>query len=339
MPNNKHAIIRYHALDRCFSNPGRRYDIMDLLKECNKALMEFDPNTFGIKKRQLYDDIRFMKSEQGWSVDLEVIKDGKDGKTAYYKYENLNYSINNEPINQLEATHLKSAMLVLQRFKGLPQFEWVEELLPKLDQSFSLSDHSVKAMSFDTNEYLKGLEYLSDLFNAIIYKKVLEIEYQSYRSDKPSKLVFHPYHLKQYNKRWFLFGKNKDYDNITNLALDRIEGVKERNQKYLQNENIDFEEYFGDIVGVTFPEKGEVKKIEFYVSGILGPYIQTKPIHESQTPLREYENGYTFYIKVIPNIELENAILGYGEGLKVLAPEEFKHKIINRIKENLNNYS
>lgn len=40
MPTNKHAIIRYQALDKCFSNRYRKYYIDDLIKVCNKALEE-----------------------------------------------------------------------------------------------------------------------------------------------------------------------------------------------------------------------------------------------------------------------------------------------------------
>jgi hypothetical protein len=30
---------------------------------------------YGLKKRQLYDDIRFMESEQGWNIELKDMKE------------------------------------------------------------------------------------------------------------------------------------------------------------------------------------------------------------------------------------------------------------------------
>ena len=66
MSLNKNAQIRYQVLDRCFRNTGRIYFIDDLLEECNKALLNFDSTSKGIQRRQLFDDIRFMESEQGW---------------------------------------------------------------------------------------------------------------------------------------------------------------------------------------------------------------------------------------------------------------------------------
>ena len=91
MPTNKHAIIRYQTLDKCFRNPGKNYYINDLIKECNRAIYEFAGVEDGVKRRQLLDDIRFMESEQGWSIPLKHIR---DGKKVYYRYEDMNFSIN-----------------------------------------------------------------------------------------------------------------------------------------------------------------------------------------------------------------------------------------------------
>ena len=294
MAITKNALTRYHTLDRCFANPGRRYRIEDLLEACNLALIDLDNDTNGIKKRQLYDDIRYMESEQGWSIDL---KKSKSGRAVYYSYVDMSFSIRNQPVNEMEANQIKSAMQVLRRFKGMPQFNWIEELLPKLDQSFGLTSDTDNIMSFDTNEYLKGITFLSELFNAIVYKKALEISYKSFKSEIPISISFHPYHLKQYNKRWFLFGKNPNYEGITNLALDRIETIALSDTAYIPNTAIAFDNYFEDVIGVTVPENQDLLKIEFLVSKSLAPYITTKPIHESQSPLRECEQGYTFLFR------------------------------------------
>ena len=53
------------------------YFIEDLLEEENKALEDFNCQGSKIERRQLYDDIKFMESETGWSIPLERIKQGK----------------------------------------------------------------------------------------------------------------------------------------------------------------------------------------------------------------------------------------------------------------------
>lgn len=61
MSTNKNATIRYQALDRCFSNFRKRYYIQDLIDACNDALSEYDGNTSGVQRRQIFNDIEFMK--------------------------------------------------------------------------------------------------------------------------------------------------------------------------------------------------------------------------------------------------------------------------------------
>ncbi|SDM35819.1 helix-turn-helix transcriptional regulator [Kriegella aquimaris] len=336
MAITKNVLIRYHALDRCFSNPGKNYDLSALLEECNTDLYEYNPNSDGIQRRQLYDDIKFMESSQGWSIDLEKTKIGRN---VYYRYADPKFSIKKEPINELEAEQIKSAMLVLTRFKGLPQFEWINELLPKLDQTFKLSNQSQEIMSFESNEFLEGLEYISPLFNAMLYKQCLSITYRSFKSDEDTMLTFFPYHLKQYNNRWFLFGKGGDYDNLTNLALDRIIQIKNSNLPFIENTEIDFNEYFEDIIGVSKSIGVKESKIILHAVPDLAPYIKTKPLHGSQQKITDNDQGFTFSIKVIPNYELEKLVLSFGEQLKLLEPEELRIKLKARLQNSLNNFN
>ncbi|NCC71108.1 WYL domain-containing protein, partial [bacterium] len=60
MASNKNATIRYRVLDRCLSNHGRYYTIDDLIEECNIALQEDNPDTTGISRRTIFNDIKYM---------------------------------------------------------------------------------------------------------------------------------------------------------------------------------------------------------------------------------------------------------------------------------------
>mgnify|MGYP001485619714 CR=1 FL=1 len=335
MAINKNAYIRYQVLDRCFRNPGRKYFWEDLLEACNKALYEYNGAESQIKRRQLFEDIKFMESEQGWAIPLER---HPEGKKVYYRYSDLGFSINNQPINEVEAQQLKSAVMVLSRLKGMPQFEWVNELIPRLEQSFGLVNEGKAFMAFDTNEYLKGINWLEDLFQAILHKKVLLIDYQSFRQEQSFHFTIHPYFLRQYNNRWFLFGYNPEFKDISNLALDRIEKIEDIQIPYIENTFVDFDEYFEDIVGVTRPKEGVVQKVQLHFTPNLAPYILTKPLHGSQRKIQQNEGGLTVQLEVIPNYELEQLVLSYGESVRVLGPDSFREKIKGKIIMSINNY-
>ncbi|MBB6460197.1 helix-turn-helix transcriptional regulator [Flammeovirga kamogawensis] len=334
MPINKNAQIRYNTLDRCFRNTGRKYFIEDLIDECNKSLFNIDENTSGIQRRQIFDDIKFMESEDGYGIEL--LKQ-REGRKTYYRYENTKFSIGNQPINEKEANQLRSALMVLSRFEGLPQFEWVREMKAKLEHTFQLKDIEKEFMSFDSNVDLKGLEFLSILFDAIYYQKVVKVEYKSFFGDEIKTFEISPYFLKQYNNRWFLLGKDDRYPTITNIALDRIIKLDVLNNIYIQNAFVDFTDYFEDIIGVTRNNQAS-EIITFFVDKVRADYVKTKPIHGTQKKIEENEEGTTFSIDVIPNNELETQLFAFGDHLTVLSPVSVRNAMKERVIKLLSSY-
>lgn len=335
MATNKHAIIRYHALDQCFSNPGKKYFIDDLIEVCNIALYEFTGIQNGVKRRQIFEDIKFMESDQGWSVPLERTKDGKQ---VYYRYSNKSFSIKKLAVNEVEVNQLKETLSILTRFKGMPQFEWMEEMLVRIESVFNLKDSTSIIVGFEQNRYLKGLDHFTELFHSIQYKKVLDIQYKSFKQTKSSQVIFHPYYLKQYNSRWFLFGYNNEFDSVSNLALDRIISFKAINKKYHQNTSVDFEEYFEDVVGVTVSNLAEVNKVHLEIDHSLWPYIESKPIHGSQRVISKKSGKVIIELTVQINYELVTTLFAYGEGVKVLQPDSLKKEMITKAKALINKY-
>ena len=335
MATNKHAIIRYQTLDKCFRNPGRTYYIEDLIDACNDAIYDYTGNENGVKRRQVLDDIKFMESEQGWNIPLDHIR---EGHKVYFRYENMGFSINNQPLNETEENQLKEALLTLSRFKGMPQFEWVDEITARLDSGLGLSKINQQIIEFEQNDYLQGLEYITPLYNAILYKKALNVIYKSFKREVNQSIIFHPYYLKQYKNRWFVFGLNEEFGQITNLALDRIASIDESKQAYIPNTTIDFNEYFEDVIGVTLDKEAKLEKIQLRISNDLYPYIQTKPLHGSQKKKETADFYVLIELELIPNYELESLILSYGEGIEVLSPETLRDKIKNRVKATLSNY-
>ena len=90
MATTKNPLIRYKILDKCFRNPYKKYYFETLLQTVNDNLFEITGDLEGIKTRQLRDDIAFMRSSEGWGIDIEELY---DGKKKIYRYEDLNFSI------------------------------------------------------------------------------------------------------------------------------------------------------------------------------------------------------------------------------------------------------
>lgn len=326
MAITKYPLIRYKILDKCFRNTGKRYFIEDLVKECENVILEMDSESSGISVRQIREDIAFMKSAEGWSIEIE---DNRVGRKMYYRYTDPDFSINNMPLNEIEINRLMEAIDTLSQFKGMPQFKWLNELVPKLQQGIGIKKEII--IEFDNNEYLKGIDYLGQIYNAIYYKKVLLIEYQPFESESSINFTIHPHYLKQYNNRWFLFGFNNENEKADwNLAIDRIKNITEVNIKYKPNK-IDWSDYFEDIIGVTKPIDTSPEKIILHFYGKTGKYMETKPIHGSQKSNWITNDTLELKLNLIINYELERLILSYADSVKVIQPIELEKKINDRL--------
>ncbi len=333
MATNRHAQIRYTILDRCFSNFLRLYTYDDLLSEINKILMEL--GTEGIQLRQLQYDIDHMKSDLGWAIELN--EELKIGRKKVFRYLDKTFSIANHPLNINDVEQLETTIAILSRYKHRAEFNWLEELIPRMEQSFKLVESGDNGIiSYQENLDLKGREHIGTLFNLILKRKQIQINYEPY--GKPQfNVKISPYHVKQYNNRWFLFCFNEEYKTISNYPLDRINSIEELNNSFAPS-TINWLDYFDDIIGVTKPEEGKLEKIHLKFSEKRINYVLTKPLHGSQKVDKTDLDGRTISIEVIPNNELYQLLLSFGEDLVVLSPLNIREQMVCRIKKINNNY-
>lgn len=177
MAVNKHALIRYKVLDKCFRNPYKRFFMDDLIELCSEALSDFYVESKTISRRQIFHDMEFMKSEAGYYAPIEGIY---FGRKKFYRYEDLDFSIENIPLTKEELSALENFNQILGRVSGISGFEWFNEYQTKLTDA--TSEHQTPIISFDENEYLHGLEYLQDLYNYIKNHSSIHIKYQAFNS-------------------------------------------------------------------------------------------------------------------------------------------------------------
>jgi predicted DNA-binding transcriptional regulator YafY len=335
MFTTKHQLVRYNKLDRCFQNFGKEYSIDDLLEAVNEAISEHDKNSSGVEIRTLRKDIQFMRSTSGYDAPIETIK-GING--FYYRYSDKSFSIYKSPLNDTEIEQLKKAVSILQRFEGSPEFEWVNEIAPLLNDKFSLKSQEKEVMSLESNIDYKGYNLITPIFNAIINKTVIKIKYKPFNTSE-YEITFHPYFLKQYNSRWFVFGYNEyNHNSQWNLALDRINGDIEKTKNKYKDDTTNWQDFFEEMIGVSKEKDEQSEEVKLVFNKEQAPYIKTKPFHGTQKYKVLEDDSMEVRINVIINYELEMKILSFGEKVKVISPERLMIKIKERINKQLENY-
>jgi predicted DNA-binding transcriptional regulator YafY len=67
--------------------------------------------------------------------------------------------------------------------------------------------------------------------------------------------------------------------------------------------------------------------------------VITKPLHHTQTLLKEDETGKVFSIRVILNYELERELLGFGDRLKVIEPQILVKQVKQQLQMAIDRYT
>ena len=335
MAQNKNALIRYKTIDKCLQNNYRQWTLDDLIAACSEALYEFEGRENSLSKRTIQMDIQLMRSEKlGYHAPI-VVYDKK-----FYKYEDENFSITDIPLTETDMNVLTETVAMLKQFKDFSLFKDVSDILQRLeDKVYAEKTDSQPLIHLDKNEGLKGLHLLDSVYQAIVKKVVLIVTYKSFKSREQQQFHFHAFILKEFNNRWFLVGKKKGSQPVTNLALDRIISIDYDFQIPFLNEVFDAETYYKHVVGVTVNTGLKPRKIELWIDTINAPYVLTKPMHSTQRLIQTNTDGsIIIHLLLIENYELERLLLGFGNGLEVLKPERLRNRMQKIISKSLERY-
>lgn len=335
MPVDKQVNLRYRTLNTCFRNIHREYDIDNLVEACCNSLSRVYGDYKGVSKRTVQEDIKNFQLPPFNAVFDETLW---SGHKKIYRYKDANFSIPFLPLTDSEKDKLKDVIDILSLFNGIPQYDWVRIILSQLENDVDL-DMTKPLISFQNNPDFTGIEHFQVLLGSIMNKQPLIIGYQPYKKEE-SKKEIHPYFLKQFNDRWFLLAKENGFDSISVYPLDRITSTLQQHIDFKPSD-INFEDYFDDVIGVSVDKNKVVEDVVLRISNKRYPYVLTKPIHNTQTEIKQYsEDGFHFIrIRVQINNELEALILSLGEDVVVLSPTYLRDRIKYNLRRTIDQYS
>lgn len=317
MARNKQAFIRYQIIDRCLQR-GRKCTKEELAEAVGRHLEAAQNGPESVSTRTIENDIKIMRLPVPDGCGALIKSDRGNG----YYYEDPHFSIANKGLTEKERQSIRNAMRVMRQFKNLPHYAELEKIMLKMEGQMDTERLGRVTIQFESNDQLMGIERLPRLLEAIEERLVLRIHYHPFRDKEASRYVFHPYLLKEYRNRWFVFGHCEQEAKVYCLALDRIKGIEklEKDYDFYVNPIFDPVHWFKDIIGVTKMEGGTKTKVIFTVTEHIGHYLETKPLHESQQLLEKTAEGWRFSLNVIPNYELASELMRFGKGLQLEQP-------------------
>ena len=286
--------------------------------------IQTDPQIDHISKRLLRENLNELEVKYGAEYKTGLYR----GRERLWRYKNTDFSILKQTSNDMEV--IRHSLDNLSLFRGDPRYDMLRFYLIGLQKG--ISESGLSFMSFDNNRDVAGLENVEPILEAITHKYPLKMCYKPFNKDEFTSNI-HPYHLRQYNNRWFVFAYSEEKNEILNYSLDRIIRLDHLSKPYIETD-VDFEEYFDDIVGVTNFKNKSVEKVVLKVSNKSIDYVRTKPLHWTQTELKELSTESHTYIqlKLKINIEFKMLLFSYSDAIEVLAPKWLRNSIAQSIK-------
>ena len=320
MANSTHAHLRYNILDHCFRN--KSFNFEELLKFVNEGIAELYPGE-GISTRTLRDDFKvFRDKEKGFGAPLP-------DNIRVLKYTDPKFSIAQRPLLGFEQYLIDAAQQLLNRFENHPKYDKLAEALIKFQGEEDQETETSKILFYDQNEEYKGIQHLKPLYLAIKKKEVLQITFQGFKDQESKVFEFHPHLLKQYNRRWFVFGLNSSMGiKEWSIPLDeRLIEFKSLNDVDYIESDTDWDNFFRTMVGVVRSVDAEVVKVVLRFHNGREQYFKTKPFQPDYEEFFDEDKLDQVWFDTIINNELVQQVLSYGHDVEVLEPKSLKEKM------------
>ncbi len=325
MPQNKNAAFRYRVIDQCLQNQHVKWTTDRLMEMISDRLREEFGITTGVSKRTLMYDLNVMRSDppRGYAAPITC----QDG---CYSYTDPSFSILQRNLTIEDINVLHRSLDLLKQLEGIPYADILEGVIDRMEcelfdqnQGYVILDQSIRKV--------QGTKWLGLLTHSIARSQMVQLKYHPFTEEEAYPVLSEPLFIREYNNRWFLIANNAQTKEVHNFALDRIQDAKALPDTFFRHPGIEYiKNFHNNVIGVTRQAGQDPQIIELFVSIESMHYLLTKPLHSSQSVINQNDAGMVISLMLVPNWELESAILALGEHVEVLSPASLRHTIAER---------
>ena len=334
MDNRK--IQRLKIMDEMFSQ-GEWISFEDVRERLDKIFDRIlDPYFDGDMDRaygsNFRSDIRIIRGilkDPKLNLDPDMLETTGSKRYMKYRYKVPGFRISPFLEYQYTAADYKKLDRALKLLgDNLPAdvYEGIEfTIRSRIEYDFGKGE---KNIDYNDNLRLKGRQWLPVIYKSI-NKTVIQITYSTFDGTRETYSI-HPYLLRHFNERWFLFGYREDRDSLYwNVPIDRIENIIPLDSENFIARPNGYISHFDKFIGVTERPRWELNKNEVLAENVTirihdkrawGRSI-TKPLHHSQRITSDFNGEFgEILICVVPNNEMFMRILSLGEHASVISP-------------------
>lgn len=332
MASNQEALRRYRIIHNILKRGGK-YKSSYILRACKDAYIT-------ASLRTIQKDLEDLAEDQKLGFFLPIVKD-KATKTYYYSEIPNNIF----PALELETNEVNALLFyskTINQYNEYPLFQEISTAIRKVVENSNIPKETKelfeKQALMESEKHLpvKGVELIIDLLEAISNKRIIKIEYRKFHDSQTKEYLIKPIFLKEDKQLWYIIGKKVENDRMTTLALDRIVNLMV-SEEYFETFPFCSDEYFKYSFGVTVTDQEPIDVIISFDPS-QSNYLETLPIHKTQTVIEKSKNRFVLSVKVKPSYEFYSKIYSYGDKATVLSPIDIREEFLKTFEQAVKNY-
>jgi hypothetical protein len=182
-----------------------------------------------------------------------------------------------------------------------------------------------------------GNQFLTTIVEAMRKNAVIEITHQGFGKDHSSTFNIEPYLVRIVNRRWYVIARSPYYDDIRTFGLDRISYITVTNEIFTTPKDFDIDSYFEGCCGIIADKTIDIQKVIIKAYCYAQQYLETFPLHSSQTKIAQDDESTTYEYNVRPTYDFLQSILCQADQIEVLEPQWVRDEM-HRMAENTLSY-
>ncbi len=312
MPKNNNPTARYRRIHEIFTR-RRGGDSVVKLQDLAEML--------GIGLRQLNDDIKYMR-EKG--APLEYVPALRGWRYA----EGREFAmVDDQLLTDDDVLNIRMAIETFNKInnheKAFGDLPGIFRKIYRASRKWTQSDTHQKYIYFDPLPRYDGGKHLKFMLKAIEESRRIEFQYMAFHAQEPKTVIFDPWFLRHYDRRWYVGGFSHDELEgfVRTFPLERIVGQPVHKGFFRDKPPLyNAETYWKNIYGITVPPGGQLEEVVLEFSPMQGKYFLSTPFFEPFELLEQTPQKIVVRLRLIINIDLIRKLGSLGADVRVLAP-------------------
>jgi predicted DNA-binding transcriptional regulator YafY len=286
-----------------------------------------------VSHETIQKDIKMMKKDRpnGFGAPIKF-----DFQQQEYLYTDPNFTINGVKLTREDASVLEESLVLI---KCMLRTELGDKLRHAMEKVLSTSIEEV-----DFNERYpilktmepprsRGYEFMDLLLECCKVGIPISFVHYSYKNEVFKPVVLHPYVVREFENRWYVFGYSEKHDAYRSFGLDRIYEPIKLDLHYKKGNTKQILSFLNDMYGVFPLTTEEPIPVVLRADRLTTKFLSAYPIHISQV-VEKYDFGSSeITLTLIPTMELIQLVRSYGQSLKVVEPKWLVELIRNTRKD------